>query len=246
MGSCFNLVENAFATRRLALLATSIAFWVILARAWAEIKILRIFDFSVFSFAFRFLETVRLKDWRAICYTVQYNAIRHSTTQLNTKQYNTMHYTICFLGNLGQPGVKTVLKSLNTKQYNTMHYTICFLGNLSQPGVKTVLKAYCIVHCIVLFCVKLCCAVSYCIIFVQHKVRANLKAPQFLKIERYAQSLSHRVCMGDGGSGCWAPGLIPSRCFYHIAFGCKRWISAVAFLRASTGVKFYGMVCAKN
>ena len=54
MGSCFNLVKNAFATRRLALLVTSIEFWVILARAWAEIKILRIFDFPVFSFAFRF------------------------------------------------------------------------------------------------------------------------------------------------------------------------------------------------
>ena len=36
-------------------------------------------------------------------------------------------------------------------------------------------------------------------------MRANLKAPQFLKIERYAQSLVHRVCMGDGGSGWWAP-----------------------------------------
>ena len=75
-----------------------------------------------------------------------------------------MHYTICFLGNLGQPGVKTVLKALNTKQYNTMHYIICFLGSLSQPGVKTVLKTYCIVHFIVLFCVRLCCAVSHCII----------------------------------------------------------------------------------
>ena len=37
---------------------------------------------------------------------------------------------------------------------------------------------------------------------------ANLKAPQFLKIERYAQTLSHRVCMVDGGSGWWAPGTI--------------------------------------
>ena len=34
---------------------------------------------------------------------------------------------------------------------------------------------------------------------------ANLSAPQFLKLERYAQSLSHRVCMGDGGSVWWAP-----------------------------------------
>ena len=37
----FNLVENAFATRQLAVLATSIAFYDILARACAEIKILR-------------------------------------------------------------------------------------------------------------------------------------------------------------------------------------------------------------
>ena len=29
---------------------------------------------------------------------------------------------------------------LNTKQYNTVDYTICFLWNLSWPGVKTVLK----------------------------------------------------------------------------------------------------------
>jgi len=36
----FNLVENAFATRQLAILATSIAFYDILARACAEIKIL--------------------------------------------------------------------------------------------------------------------------------------------------------------------------------------------------------------
>jgi len=49
----FNLVENAFATRQLAALATSIAFYDILAWARAEIKILeekvtyvlRLFDF---------------------------------------------------------------------------------------------------------------------------------------------------------------------------------------------------------
>ena len=34
-----NLVENAFATRQLALLVASIAFYDILARACAEIKI---------------------------------------------------------------------------------------------------------------------------------------------------------------------------------------------------------------
>jgi len=37
----FNLVENAFATRQLAILATSIAFYDILDRACAEIKVLR-------------------------------------------------------------------------------------------------------------------------------------------------------------------------------------------------------------
>jgi len=44
----FNLVENAFARRRLAVLATSITFYGILARACAEMKILtvfRLFDF---------------------------------------------------------------------------------------------------------------------------------------------------------------------------------------------------------
>ena len=47
-------VENAFATQQLAFLATSIAFYHIVTRAWAEIKILdekvtyvfnRLFDF---------------------------------------------------------------------------------------------------------------------------------------------------------------------------------------------------------
>jgi len=37
----FNLVENAFATQQLAVLATSITFCDILDRACAEIKILR-------------------------------------------------------------------------------------------------------------------------------------------------------------------------------------------------------------
>jgi len=36
----FNLVKNAFATRQLTILATSITFYDILARACAEIKIL--------------------------------------------------------------------------------------------------------------------------------------------------------------------------------------------------------------
>ena len=37
----FNLVENAFAARQLALLATNIVFYELWARACAEIKILR-------------------------------------------------------------------------------------------------------------------------------------------------------------------------------------------------------------
>jgi len=47
----FNLVKNAFARRQLAVLATDITFYDILARACAEIKILRytfvlkLFDF---------------------------------------------------------------------------------------------------------------------------------------------------------------------------------------------------------
>ena len=39
----FNLVENAYATRQLALLATGIAFYNISSRAYAEIKILIVF-----------------------------------------------------------------------------------------------------------------------------------------------------------------------------------------------------------
>ena len=53
---------------------------------------------------FRNCGTFRLA--RTICYTVQYNTIRHSTTQLNTKQYNKIHYTICFLWNLSCPGAR--------------------------------------------------------------------------------------------------------------------------------------------
>ena len=63
--------ENAFATRPFALLATSIAFYDILARACAEIKILRptslgfsIFDFfsrlSSFSLSFLFAAVINL------------------------------------------------------------------------------------------------------------------------------------------------------------------------------------------
>jgi len=47
----FNLGENAFATPQLAVLATSIAFYDILARACAEIKIS---NFQKKNFAFPF------------------------------------------------------------------------------------------------------------------------------------------------------------------------------------------------
>ena len=58
----FDLVKNAFATQQLAFLATSIAFYLIVTRACAEIKILdkkvtyvlRLFNFWIF-FAFPFL-----------------------------------------------------------------------------------------------------------------------------------------------------------------------------------------------
>ena len=63
----FNPVENAFATQQLAFLATSIAFYHIVTRACAEIKILRwflkekvtyvlrLFNFWNFIFTFPFL-----------------------------------------------------------------------------------------------------------------------------------------------------------------------------------------------
>jgi len=50
----FNLVENAFATRHLAVLATNITFYDILARACPEIKILRFEFFFTFFFVFFF------------------------------------------------------------------------------------------------------------------------------------------------------------------------------------------------
>ena len=57
-------------------------------------------------------------------------------------------------------------------------------------------------HCNVLCFVELCCAVLYCIILhcMAYSARES-RSPQFLKIKRYAQRLSHRVCMGDEGSG---------------------------------------------
>ena len=59
----FNVVENAFATRQLALLATRIAFYNVLARACAEIIFFSIFDFfslSFFSVSFVFAAVIDL------------------------------------------------------------------------------------------------------------------------------------------------------------------------------------------
>ena len=78
---------------------------------------------TTFAHIFLFLEAARLLDSSAHntiknnamqCNAMQYNAIQHSTTkhriQSNPIQSNTLHYTICFLGNLRSPGLKTVLK----------------------------------------------------------------------------------------------------------------------------------------
>ena len=46
----FNLVENVFATRQLAFLATGIAFYDVLTRACAEIHFFYAFPFSLFLF----------------------------------------------------------------------------------------------------------------------------------------------------------------------------------------------------
>jgi len=47
----FNVVENAFATRQLAVLATSITFYDIMALACAEIKLLKVtYVFRLFDF----------------------------------------------------------------------------------------------------------------------------------------------------------------------------------------------------
>ena len=51
----FNLVENVLATQQLALLATRIAFYHILAWACAEIKILRLLNFFPLCFSPFFL-----------------------------------------------------------------------------------------------------------------------------------------------------------------------------------------------
>ena len=60
----FNLVKHASVTRQLAALATSIAFYDILPRAWAEILGFSIFEFffplSFFSFSFLFAAVIDL------------------------------------------------------------------------------------------------------------------------------------------------------------------------------------------
>jgi len=64
----FNLVENAVTTQQLASLATSIAFYDILTRACAEIKIFEMafrfvnffFHLSFFSFSFLFAAVIDL------------------------------------------------------------------------------------------------------------------------------------------------------------------------------------------
>ena len=38
-------------------------------------------------------------------------------------------------------------------------------------------------------------------------MRANLVTRNVLKIKRYAQRLTQRACIGEGGSYLWAPGL---------------------------------------
>ena len=65
----FNPVENPFGTKQLAFLATSIAFYHIVTRACAEIKILRfgldekvthVLRLSFFSFSFLFPDVIDL------------------------------------------------------------------------------------------------------------------------------------------------------------------------------------------
>ena len=62
----FNPVKNAFTTQQLAFLATRIAFYHILTRACAEIKILEVslfgsfFLLSLFSFSFLFAAVIDL------------------------------------------------------------------------------------------------------------------------------------------------------------------------------------------
>jgi len=56
----FNLVKNAFATRQLAVLAISIAFYDILARACAEIDFRHFFSPFLFSFSFLFAVVIDL------------------------------------------------------------------------------------------------------------------------------------------------------------------------------------------
>ena len=71
---------------------------------------------KIFARIFLFLETAGLLDSRAL-YTIQNNVV-----QYNTAQHNAIHYTICFLGNLSSPGVKTVLKIERYAQRLTQGY----------------------------------------------------------------------------------------------------------------------------
>ena len=74
------------------------------------------------------LTTSELANQRArkVLFTcVVYTKMQYDTaqpTQLNTKQYNTVDYTICFLWNLSWPGVKTVLKIERYAQRLTQGY----------------------------------------------------------------------------------------------------------------------------
>ena len=71
-----------------------------------------------FARIFLFLETAEFLDSRAL-YTIQYNIV-----QYNTAQHSAIHYTICFLGNLSSPGVKTVLKIERYAQRLTHGYMV--------------------------------------------------------------------------------------------------------------------------
>ena len=76
---------------------------------------------TTFARIFLFLETAGLFAC-TICYAVQYYTKQHSTTQLNKTHHNITHYTICFLGNLSLPGIKTVLKTERYAQRLTQGY----------------------------------------------------------------------------------------------------------------------------
>ena len=79
-------------------------------------------------------------------------------------------------------------------------YTYAFVAVMfSEDIVSIIIRCSLIGWWLICLCVCVVCIALYCT--VEHIVSANLRAPHFLKIER----LSHRVCMGDGGSRWWAP-----------------------------------------